>query len=78
MNQPPLPSGATARIVPLTSGKPAAGSSLDWLSFTPWPVRGPTKVNVPPRYVRPAESNATALTWPFVTCPSSSASSLDS
>src|SRR3954468_4954902 len=49
MNQPPLPSGATARTLPSTSGKLLAGWSLVVLSFTAWPVRGPIVVNVPPR-----------------------------
>ena len=34
-------------------GSPAAGTSLACVSFTPRPVRGPTWVKVPPRYVRP-------------------------
>src|SRR3954468_4785861 len=49
MNQPPLPSGVTARTEPSTSGKLLAGSSLVVVSFTPCPVRGPIVVNVPPR-----------------------------
>ena len=49
MYQPPAPSGSALSTVPVTRGKPAAGSAVVISTGTPAPVTGPTKEKLPPR-----------------------------
>src|SRR5262249_13798570 len=65
-NQPPAPSGATARTTPATFGKSGGEIPCTASIVTPPPLETPTQVKAPPKYSVLPDS-AVANTCPFVT-----------